>query len=778
MVRRTVGGVVPRLAVITLTLAGLLLGPVVTASRAGAEPALPSGFELVSYPTGQLANNLTNFIWLDDGGLLTSGKDGTITYVPPGGTPQHIAQVPSVRAIGDHGMLGFAPANDYSSTGDVYITYDKLDPDDANGHGMVEEWTASPPEAPTSFTYARTLIDGATTSPPLVQDGPTHGIDTVVVAPDDTLYVSVGDDTLNNGDPDTLRAQDINEPYGKLLHLTPDGAGVPSNPFYKAADPTSWRSRVYAYGFRNPFRFALDRRNGMPVLGDVGWNTVEEVDTVPPGMNGGWPCYEGRIQTYFAFEPQCQALYQAGTARMPIVTYRHHHHGAAVVAGMRYTANKYPTAYRGAFFYGDYVRGQIWTLKTDTAGRLTRAPEPGGFASGIGGPVAFHPGPDGDVTFADILGGTVQRLVYTTGDRPPVPQIELTTDPDTRTVQFDGTRSYDLDGDELSYSWDFGDLSPDASGPTAMHTYADGNAYTVTLTVTDQLGAEGVAAVTVHPTNHTPQVTLETPDPPRTYSVGDTVELSATATDAEDGSLPVSWYTSLLHCPFAGSCHTHPGDTTSGPTYSEPFTDHGSDTVMLITVSATDSEGGTASVTYEADPTLHTLAVDSPVAVSINGATAASAQVVAGSQVVLAAPQRSSYWRFVRWSDGQPAAHTLTMPDADLTLTATYRTAIDAKFAALPHPYRLLGRPTGPEVDRAGGRARSYLHGAIYWSAVSGAHEVHGPILTKYLARGGPHSCLGFPTSDVVGTDVGLRSRFTGGSITYLRKTGRTSVSC
>jgi glucose/arabinose dehydrogenase len=767
-----------RFALAALTLAGLLLGPVVSAPVARAEPALPAGFQLVGYPTGQVAYNLTNYIWLDDGGLLTSGKDGTVTYAPPSGEPQQIAKVPDVRAIGDHGMLGFAPANDYATTGDVYITYDKLDPVDTNGHGMVEEWIASPPEAPTSFVYERTLIDGTTTSPPLVQDTITHAIDSIIVAPDDTLYLTIGDSSRNNGDFNTLRAQDIDEPYGKIMHLTPDGAGVPSNPFYEASAPGSWRSRVYAYGFRNPFRLAPDPRSGILHVGDVGWNTVEEVDTIRAGDNAGWPCYEGRLKTDFvADRPVCRALYASGTARMPIATYRHHHAGAAVVGGMFYTGEVYPAQYAEAFFYGDYVRGQIWTVTTNTAGRVTRAPETGGFASGVGGPVAFHPGPNGDVTFADINSGLVQRLVYTTGDRPPVADIGFTTDPDTNTVHFDGTGSYDLDGDPISYSWDFGDGAT-SSDVNPVHAYVDGTPRDVTLTVTDQLGAQDAKQVTVHPANHTPEITLHTPDPGETYSVGEDVELSAEATDAEDGSLPVSWFTYLLHCPFAGSCHVHPEETISGPTYDEGFTDHGGDTVMRITASATDSAGATTSVTYEADPTLHTIAVDSPVAVLINGGTAASAQVVTGSQVELVAPRRSSYWQFVGWSDHKAASHSINMPDADVALTATYQTAIDAKFAALPHRWKLLGRATAPELDKAGGRMRTYLRGAIYWSAATGAHEVHGPILARYLARGGPHSCLGFPATDVIRTTDGLRSRFAGGVINYVRSTETATVRC
>ncbi|MEO7351720.1 MAG: hypothetical protein ABIR34_00300 [Marmoricola sp.] len=66
---------------------------------------LPSGFQLVDYPTGQLPYNLTDYAWLDDAGLLASGKSGTITFVPPAGTPRVVATVPDVRAGGDHGWV-------------------------------------------------------------------------------------------------------------------------------------------------------------------------------------------------------------------------------------------------------------------------------------------------------------------------------------------------------------------------------------------------------------------------------------------------------------------------------------------------------------------------------------------------------------------------------------------------------------------------------------------------------------------------------------------------
>ena len=116
-------------------------------------PALvvPPAFELVDQPTGQAPNAITDYAWLDNGGLLSIGKDGTVAFVPAGGSPRVVTKVANVRSIGDHGMLGLALANDYASTGHLYLGYDKGSTSGA-GVGMVEEWTASPPGNPTSLT--------------------------------------------------------------------------------------------------------------------------------------------------------------------------------------------------------------------------------------------------------------------------------------------------------------------------------------------------------------------------------------------------------------------------------------------------------------------------------------------------------------------------------------------------------------------------------------------------------------------------------------------------
>ena len=734
-------------------------------------PVLPRGFELVSYPTGQADYNLTDFAWLPDGGLLTSGKDGTVTFAPPGGTPRVIGQVPNVRVAGDHGMLGFAPANDYATSGRVFVTFDQGEAPgvgQGRGVGMVEEWRASPAEDPQTFTRTRTLVDGATMSPALDQVTRNHGLDSVVVAPDDTLFVSVGDDSLNNGEPNTLRAQDVDLPYGKILHLTETGDGVASNPFFDDDHPHSWRSMVYAYGFRNPFRFDVDARNGRLQLGDVGWGQWEEVDSVVKGMNGGWPCYEGKARTVIGSDELCQRLYADKTATAPMFTYAHNDQSASITGGAFYKGSSYPAAYRGAWFFGDYAKSTIWTLKTNAAGSLVRTPEANGFGKAVGGPVAFHRGPNGDITYADITSGTVQRLVYTSANRAPVPHIEYTGDPDTNTVSYSAAGSRDPDGDAITYAWDLGDGTSSTS-KSPSHAYPDAAPRTVTLTVRDSHGKTGTTTVLVHPGNHRPLLTMVAPPDGTTFAVGDPVRLTATASDAEDGPLAVHWQSALKHCPGAESCHLHPEGSSSGSTYSEDFPDHTFDTTILVTAKATDATGTTTTATFEAKPRLHTVTVAGVVPGAVNGVRAGAAQAVEGSEVQVEAPSTSLYWTWQAWSDGGAASHSFTMPDHDVALSLTYVTSIDQRYSQLGGAASFLAAPIGVERDTAaGGRSRTYAGGRMYWGRSSGTHYLTGGILKTYVAQRGPAG-FGLPTTDNVTVSGGAYAHFTGNRSIFRR---------
>jgi uncharacterized protein with LGFP repeats len=95
--------------------------------------------------------------------------------------------------------------------------------------------------------------------------------------------------------------------------------------------------------------------------------------------------------------------------------------------------------------------------------------------------------------------------------------------------------------------------------------------------------------------------------------------------------------------------------------------------------------------------------------------------------------------------------------------------AIDNKYKALGGASGFLGRVTQREAAISGtsGRYAVYSNGRIYWTAVTGAHEIHGSLLTEHSHRSGVRGPLGFPTSDVrtTGDGLGRYSQFSDGRI-------------
>ncbi|HSA49260.1 MAG TPA: PKD domain-containing protein, partial [Yinghuangia sp.] len=324
------------------------------------------------------------------------------------------------------------------------------------------------------------------------------------------------------------------------------------------------------------------------------------------------------------------------------------------------------------------------------------------------------------------------------------------------------------DGDTLTYAWDFGD-GTSATGMRVSHTYAAPGTTPLTarLTVRDPAGATGTADITVVPANNAPELTLSAPPPGTVFKVGDPVRLSATAVDVESGSLTVRWTSMILHCsgPY---CHEHVGSSFDGPSYDEPFTDHGDNTSLILTASATDEHGVVTSATYTAKPKLRTLEIDgaTPAAVTVNAVAARSVPVTVGARVTVIAPEVAvdGVATFDSWSDGAPRARELVMPDNDMTLTTKYLTPIDRRYAADTKFRTTLGAPTGPENGDAALRYRDFAGGRAYWTPATGVHEVHGLILTDYLAFGG-HVVFGAPTTDETATPdgIGRFNHFAGG---------------
>lgn len=149
-------------------------------------------------------------------------------------------------------------------------------------------------------------------------------------------------------------------------------------------------------------------------------------------------------------------------------------------------------------------------------------------------------------------------------------------------VAFDGSGSSDADGTIAGYSWDFGDSTAPASGVSPTHTYAVAGTYSVTLTVTDDDGAQGVI---------TTQVSVNAPPPPNEApnavftSTATDLSVAFNAGDSTDSDGTIVGYTWNF------------GDSTalgSGVTTTHAYAAAGT---YPVTLTVTDDDGTTATVT-------------------------------------------------------------------------------------------------------------------------------------------------------------------------------------
>jgi glucose/arabinose dehydrogenase len=143
---------------------------------------------------------------------------------------------------------------------------------------------------------------------------------------DKMLYFTTGEEFYSPA------AQDMANPEGKILRLNPaDGSAAPGNPFLNTpgVDP-----RIWASGLRNPFRGYYDAPTGRMFIGDVGYQTTEEINIGAAGANYGWPNAEG---------PSTNPAYTN-----PVYSYTHDGHDSAVVAGSSTTGRNSRAATRAA----------------------------------------------------------------------------------------------------------------------------------------------------------------------------------------------------------------------------------------------------------------------------------------------------------------------------------------------------------------------------------------------------------------------------------------------
>jgi glucose/arabinose dehydrogenase/PKD repeat protein len=795
---------------LTAALVGVALVAVALVPAPTAAAQATSAFQRSTLISG--LEQPTAFALSPDGRVFITTQDGRVLAYDSMDDPTPTTLIDlrtNVHAFHDRGLLGLALHPDFPATPWLYVlyTYDHILGDPA----PPPKWgTPTSDACPVPATEPSACVASARLSRFAVSDGSagpehvliegwcqsaiSHSIGEVRFGPDGALYVGAGDaanpfytDYGQPSDPcadpgapasaipgsrgGALVSQDLRTPgdpvslNGSILRVDPDtGAGLPSNPRGGAADLNE--RRIVAHGLRNPFRFTFRPGTNELWLGDVGWNSRDEIDRLVdpaagPVANFGWPCYEGLQLTSYteAGLSVCTDLVSAGpaAAQAPWLDLEHDVRvtaaddalgcvlGNGSPSGVAFgSAISYPARYDGALFWGDYARQCIWVAFPGHDG----LPDPATadvFAAGVF-PVDLEVADDGKLYMLDYVSGELVRFDYVGGNAPP--QAVLTVSPPYGPAPFtpalDASASFDPDpGEALTFSWDLdadGQFD-DATTPSTSATFTDDGSHLVRVRVADEHGAVATTAatVTVGVPNQPPALG-EIGGPRRPWTVGEARRYTATAVDAEDGQLPPSafqWELGIQHCGDQ-SCHFHHLQSWQGVdevSFTAPL--HDLPSYLDLRVTATDSEGAEATKQIDLQPaTTGITATSRPPGAPflIGDGVRSSLNVIVGSSTSVVAPasftRGGRRYEFVGWDDGhEQAARQVSVGAEEVALHARYLAVAWAAFA--------LDEGAGRQAhDATGHGARGAVSGATWSSGRSagglaftgeGRVRVHGP---------------------------------------------------
>ncbi len=197
-----------------------------------------------------------------------------------------------------------------------------------------------------------------------------HDGGTICFGPDGYLYLALGDGGA--ADDPHKNGQNLKTLLAKILRLDIDRRdgdkkyGIPpDNPFVGRDDaaPETW-----AYGLRNVWRMAFDRKTGRLWAADVGQNLYEEIDIIEKGGNYGWSIREG-------LHPFSNAGVGPRRDLIDPVWEYSHDAGRSITGGVVYRGKRLPEL-EGHYLYGDYITGRIWALRYDEERRRVIANRP------------------------------------------------------------------------------------------------------------------------------------------------------------------------------------------------------------------------------------------------------------------------------------------------------------------------------------------------------------------------------------------------------------------
>jgi len=624
-------------------------------------------------------SNPTVMAFAPDGRIFVAQQNGNLRVIKNDVLLSSPFIALTVSSSGERGLIGIALDPDFSTNDYLYLYYTVPG---SPAHNRISRFTANGDVVqPNSESIVLDLdpLSSAT----------NHNGGAMHFGKDGKLYVAIGENA-NGGN-----AQNLNTYHGKLLRINKDGSIPEGNPFSTGSEQ---RRRVWAYGLRNPYTFAIHPETGRILVNDVGQGSWEEInDATLGGQNFGWPTTEGTFN---------QNAYPDFSN--PVYVYPHGSgdgKGCALTGGTFFAPSEsnYPSQYAGKYFIQDLCNSWINAIDVSTTPTV-RSP----FATAIAGNgLSITIGNDGNLYFLSRSAGALYRIIYNETTAP-----YITNQPANLTVAKKQTARLTvsaLGSPPLSYQWqkDMVDI-PGANASALTISDADTNdngSYRVVVSNNSGQAISNNATLSVV-MNHLPVATISAPVSGSSYTAGTAINFSGSGVDQEDGQLPASalqWDIQFHH-----DTHFHdqpPVEGIAEGSFIVPNEGETSDNVwyrMILTV--TDADGFSGKDSVDVNPrksTLNFATIPAGLSITLDGQpleTPASVVSVEGMlrRIGTISPQLKDglVSTFESWSNSGEITQVLPTPPDDITLTAQFSTVVGIESAPAEGGFSLFPNPT------------------------------------------------------------------------------------
>ena len=338
-----------------------------------ASPALVEAFG------GRVFARPIDLVSLDSGRFLVAEQSGGVMRIGADGSATTFLDLRErvSRASNEEGLLSLALDPPFADPGHLWLYYSVAD----GQRTRLSRFSIAGDAAAADPGSELVILE-------IPQPFANHNGGAVRFGPDGMLYLGLGDGGAG-GDP-RGNGQNRSTLLGSIIRIDVQNPS-PSAPYAVPADnpfvgQDGVRPEIWAYGVRNPWRMSFDAETGRLWLGDVGQSRFEEIDIVERGANLGWNLVEGGS----CFQGDCDLASFAA----PVAVYDHDL-GCSVTGGV--VVRRSGLSYLdGAYVYGDFCSGRIWTIDADLPGE----------------PIEILTSPRPISSFAEARDGTVYALTF------------------------------------------------------------------------------------------------------------------------------------------------------------------------------------------------------------------------------------------------------------------------------------------------------------------------------------------------------------------------------